>query len=227
MRVVLVCFFIALGVLFFSKNILAHEDLGMPQVTGPQVNEAVGEITPLRFAAGSNLAYLVRIKESITHFFKPSSAKKAEYDLRIAGKRLNEAYILTNEKKSSKAVGSSKSYKKLMDRMAHEFEKARSQNQDIAGLIGTTADVLKYHEVLLAKMYSISDEDENYYNAMADSIKSFKQTVIVINKIQPGLSDRFESVKNLKPKETEEPKESQSTPSVYFSPSPSPRKIIY
>lgn len=221
MRIVLVCFFIALGI-FFPKNVFAHEDLGMPEVTGPQVNEALEKITPLRFTAGSKLAYLVRIKESITHFFKPSSAKKAEYDLRLSGKRLNEAYILTNEKKISKATGSLKSYKKLMDRMAHEFEKARSQNQDIAGLVGTTADVLKYHEILLASIYASSPEDDVYYDAMVGAIESFKKSVLALNNIKPGISDRFDSVKNSQSKE--EVQEPEPSPQSTYS--ATPRTII-
>lgn len=194
----------------------------MPEVTGPQVNEALMRITPLRFAAGSKLSYLIRIKESITHFFQPSSAKKAEYDLRISGKRLNEAYALTNEKKVSKAKDSLRSYKKLVDRMANEFEKARSQNQDIAGLVGATADVLKYHEILLSKIYSTSVEDEAYFDAMEQAIESFKQAVLAINNIQPGISDRFESLKNSQRQETiEEPE-----PSVQSTYSATPKTII-
>ncbi len=192
-RIILVCCFFVLVFFAFSQKIFAHEDLSMPEVSDPQVNEALERTSALRFAPGSRLSKLIVVKESFTHFFKPSSAKKAEYDLRISGKRLKEAYILTNDAKINKATRSLNSYSKIVKRMTDELARARSQNQDITTLIGITADVLKYHEILLAKIYFISEEDNNHYIALVDAIESFKKAVTSIDLIQPGLADRFES----------------------------------
>src|SRR3990167_9060586 len=97
MRIVSACL-IALFFLAFFANV-SHAQLkdSFPQATDGEINEAVEKLAHVRILPSNPLHFFISLKENITRFFNASSVKRAEFDLTLSGKRLKEAYLLTEK----------------------------------------------------------------------------------------------------------------------------------
>jgi len=232
MRIVSVCLLIFLCFSFLTVNLVfADSQYRFPQVSEGQITEALQGTVPLRFLPSHPLYFLISAKEAINRFFQPSSAKKAEFDLVLTGKRLKETYLLLQKNDTKRAGKNLNRYGQRVNKMISQLEKARSQNQDVVTLASKIAEDLRYHEILF---YAIDQKrqnlgvdksfDQNFENAAS----AFTKAVMAIDNIKPGLKDRFQSVANVNPgtKEIEVP---IPTPTDIFESSPSvrPRRIIY
>src|SRR3989344_865601 len=202
-------------------SIRAHSDeVSTPKVTAGQVDEALLKTVPIRFLPSHPLYFLITVKESITRFFKPSAAERFEFDFILSGKRLKETHSLLNAKELDKAGDNLSRYTKRLRKMVEELEKARSQNQDIAGRLGRVSDGFKNHEILL--VYFLG-QDENLGQNLESAISEFKNAVSSIDKINPGLKDRYKLLdgfnveseeKIIMPSPTISPLSSEATPSL-------------
>lgn len=226
-------FSVLLCTLFFStlyaRTVLAQNEYHFEVPTGAQVSEAISKTAPLRFLPTNPFYFLIRIKEIATRFAKHSAAKRAQFDIIISGKRLKEAYLLINIGKIKAANESLLSYAETLDRMTHELEKARSQNQDIATIVGEAAGNLRLEETLLSSIYEsrkLQGESGNFDTSFAKAFNSFSTAVMNLDGIQPGIKDRFKSL-IVEEKQTGEVQEEHLPSPIISSPSASPRKIIY
>lgn len=216
--------------LFFSISfgtIFAQESTPSAKVTGGQIDEAIQKIVPIRFLPSHPLYFLITVKESITRFFKPSAAERFEFDFILSSKRLKETHSLLNEGKVNKAYANLSRYTKRLGKMVEELKKARSQNQDIAGRLGRVSDGFKNHEILLA---SFLKYDQELGQNLETAIESFKNAVGAVDKINPGIKDRYKLLDGFDLKSREEiimPSPTISPESSEATPSLRPRRIIY
>ena len=196
MKLISVCFGVLLLV-FASTNIgsvFGANDYQFPKATAGEINEAVEKLTPLRILPSNPLHFFISVKENITRFFNASSIKRAEFDLALSGKRLKEAYLLTEKNDVKNASKALYRYSRRLEKLREQMEKAKNQNQVVVELSEKIADSLAIHERFL---YAISQKSKDYQNSYSfdDNLKKseneFKETVFVIDKVKPGLKNRF------------------------------------
>ena len=191
-----VCFCVLLLV-FASTSIgfvFGANDYLFPKATAGEINEAVEKLTPLRILPSNPLHFFISVKENITRFFNASSVKRAEFDLTLSGKRLKEAYLLTEKNDVANASKALFKYSRRLEKLREQMEKAKIQNQVVLELSEKIADDMAMHERFL---YVISQKSESYQNSynFADNFQKaeneFKDTVLAIDNVKPGLKDRF------------------------------------
>ena len=138
--------------------------------------------------------FFISVKENITRFFNASAIKRAEFDLALSGKRLKEAYLLTEKNDVKNASKALFKYSRRLEKLTEQMEKAKIQNQVVVELSEKIADDMAMHERFL---YAISQKSESYQNSynFADNFQKaeneFMETVLVIDNVKPGLKDRF------------------------------------
>lgn len=208
----------------FVRLALAHEDYSFPDANGAKVTESL-EKNPIRFLPDKPYYFVITIKENLTRLSKPSAAKRAEFDLTLAGKRLREAYELLKKDDAKRSSSSLARYSSRLKKTVEQFEKARSQNQEVLTLSSKMADSLGTHEVILSAIFEnwLNKEDSASFDAnFSVAVKSFEGTVEAINNVQPGLKNRFESMDEAEVQPSPIP-----TPTPISTPSASPKRIIY
>lgn len=120
-------------------------------------------------------------------------------------------------------------YQKRLGIMIVQLKRARSQNQDITSQINKISDDLAYHETLLLAIIS---KEPNIGGSADSAINGFTNTLAEVDKINPGISDRYKTFRaqdvmesspsvDLEPSPTASPFPQVSTPSAR------PRRIIY
>lgn len=224
----LLIFIISVSIFALSLKPVLAEEFNLPEANEGQVSEAQNRLVPLRFLPGQTFYFLITIKEEIDRAFQPSSAKRAEFDFVLSGKRLKEAYLLLLKGDmigANKALGK---YAERTEKMINNLRRARSQNQNVNPVVLEIGEELKSHEVLLSainKQRRIVDAgliEDNFKK----SLGVFIDAVTAINEVKPGIRDRFKSATesaNLKEStETATPQDN-----VVNNKSYSPRRIIY
>lgn len=219
--------------LFFSfkTDAYAHTQYNFPDVTEGQINEALARLVPLRFLPDHPLYFLITTKEAVQRFFQPSAAARTQFDLVLAGKRIKEAYLAANTgdfKNSSRALGS---YQKRLEKLVWQFEKARSQNQEVVPLADRIAEGLKDHEIMLgatSEKWQGQEDAYDFDSNFADAVSGFSNAALAIDNVKPGLKNRFMIVREKESKNIILP---YVTPAGDFviesSPSVRPRRIIF
>ncbi len=213
--------------LFVSKSDIFAAEQKLQQVSEGQINEAVARTVPLRFLPTNPFYSLVTLKETLNRFFQPSSAKRAEFDEILSQKRLKEAYMLLKDGNTAEAGNSLVRYTGRLEEMDDNLDKARSQNQDVMVLVSEIANDFKDQEILLAAIANKEANNPGIQNELQRAIGAFDNSITVINKVSPGLKNRFkilppqEASQSVIPAPSEEPD--------YLPPSSTntPRKIIY
>ncbi len=207
----------------------------IPEASEGQINEAVQNIVPLRFLPGHPLYFLIVVKETFNSFFQPSSAKVAQFQAVLSGKRLKETYQLILEGDNSNAFNNLEKYQKTNIRVIDKLQKAIGQNQEVTPLAAEIAESLKSQEVLF---YAILNHDKELMNnndykiRFENGVESFISVAMTINSIKPGIKDRFKTViswegtnkellKEATGSATPEPRLFEATASVR------PKRIIY
>jgi len=226
MRIISACLSVIILLVFFSffSPIFSQEATPSVQVSSGEIDEALIKTVTIRFLPNHLLYILITIKENFTRLFQPSAVERADFDFILSGKRLKESYLLLNDN-SKQVRGNLARYNKRLEKMTDQIEKARSQNQDIAKLIGKISDEFRNHEILLVAIMA----DGRVKSESIASLKSFQKAVIAVDKLNPGVINRF---KILKIEELNLPKiEPSPSPfsSPYFNeatPSVKPRQII-
>lgn len=225
MKLLLACFSLFLAVfLVLTLSVNAQESTTSVIVGADKAQETVNKFVPIRFLPGDPFYFLITFKETVTRFLKPSAAERFEFDFVLSGKRLKETYLLIGEEKIQDTKKNLVRYKKRLADMLHQLEKARSQNQDISKQIGKVSDDFKNHEILLA---SFGDKDAHLAPELDDAINGFLAAVITVDKINPGIKDRYRLLNK-----TSQPQASPS-PSPLLNPfsestsSVKPKRIIY
>ena len=194
MRIVSACLTALFFLAFFANGSLAQAHSSFPQVTDGQINEAVEKLPHVRFLPSNPLHFFISVKENITRFFNASSIKRAEFDHALSGKRLKEAYLLTEKNDAKNASKALFKYSRRLEKLREQMEKAKIQNQVVLELSEKIADDMAMHERFL---YAISQKAEGYQNSynFADNFQKaeneFKDTVLAIDNVKPGLKDRF------------------------------------
>lgn len=220
----LLAFIFLAYVLAYFGPVFAHEDYSFPDASGAKVSESL-EKNPIRHLPDKPYYLLITIKENFTRLSKPSAAKKAEFDMTLAGKRLREAYELlakNDVKRSSKALTR---YSTRLNEAVEQFEKARSQNQEVLTLSSKMANSLGTHETILSVLsekWQYREDGAGFDGNFSSAFGGFATAVDAINNVQPGLKNRFISLD----KEETIPSPIPS-PTPVSTPSVSPRKIIY
>lgn len=214
-----------------ARPIAAGADYGFGEISGGQVNEAIEKSTPIRFLPSHPLYFLILVKENFTRFFQPAAAGRAEFDFVLSEKRLHEAYLLTvNEdiKNSSKAL---EKYSRRVNTTISQFEKARSQNQDVTAVVDRIIQDLQWEEILLVaieKESGLKKDGHNFESNLAAAIGKFKDLVMAIENVKPGVKNRFTYIKLTDEGIQQAPeKDAKSSPAVEATASFKPRKIIY
>lgn len=101
---------------------------------------------------------------------------------------------MTEENDAKAASKSLVKYSQRLQNLSQQLEKARSQNQDVLALSGKIADDLALQQRLLWAISQKYQQFQNSYN-FSDNLEGaeeeFKNTVLTINNVKPGLKDRF------------------------------------
>lgn len=211
------------------RNSFAHSEKKFPDVTGGQINEALLRVVPIRFLPSHPLYFIITTKELVNRIFQPSALKKAEFDFTLSGKRLKEAYLLLQKNDSNNASSTLQRYTEKNQDLVKQIEKARSQNQDATALAAKIGDGLQFHEILFAGIegkWEMMEDSSGFGQNLIKAVSSFSQTIDTIDKISPGLKNRFKSLKNLEIEKTQ-PLPSPSPTPFESTPSFKPRRIIY
>lgn len=226
MKKILACL-IFYFVLFANLQTVMASNLGLPDVSDGQIQEAEGKIVPVRFLPDEPLYFAILVKEFVNKIFQPSSAKRAEFDLVLSGKRLKEAYLLVLKGNMQGASGALDQYSKQIGKMTDNLQKARSQNQEVVPAVDGIAQNMQNHEILFS---AISEKTNGAKRAalepaFSNALKNFVKAVFVINTIKPGVKDRFKTAtasaqlkKAVQIEETDPP---------FLTPGEKPRRIIY
>ncbi|HSX19342.1 MAG TPA: hypothetical protein VLE91_04430 [Candidatus Saccharimonadales bacterium] len=224
MNKVLACIIAIVLVFLIPFKVLAT-DYNFPPTTDGQIADALSRIVPVRFLESNPLFFVISIKEDVTGFFKPSSAKKAEFEMIVCGKRIKEAYTLSQKSDVKNTSRALKLYSDRVDAMINQLKRARSQNQDTENLVGEMAENLRIHETLLAAINHENIGDAYDFSANFDAaVSAHTKAVFALNDIQPGIKDRFVLTKEASVSATPAP-----SPSPYLEATPSvkPKRIIY
>lgn len=195
MRLLLACS-ISFLLLFnlVTNNAFAHGQFSFPNVSEAQINEAQQRLVPLRFLPSHPLHFLILTKETLQRFLQPSAAARAGFDLVLSGKRIKEAYLLTQSGDFENTSQGLLRYSKRLDRLVFQFEKARSLGQEVVPLADRIAEGLKDHETMLAAINQKWQGQEDAYDFdinLALSVSAFAKTALAIDNVRPGLADRF------------------------------------
>lgn len=227
-----VCLFIIFVVLFsiISPGLAQTQKYSFPQASDGQINEAILKIVPVRWLPSHPLYFLISIKETVYRTFQPSSAKRADFDFVLAGKRLKEAYLLLDKEDIKNSGKSLFRYSSKLEDMNKQLTRARSQNQDVAAIVAEMAEGFKNQEVLL---YAISKKAQgsNLDQAINDAGASFVKSVFEINNVVPGVKDRFKTITDMEAVESSLSAVPTPSPMTKIfeqaSPSVRPKRIIY
>jgi|SRR3989344_6585298 len=198
MRLISVClmvFFLALTLNF--GVVLAHSDYQFPEANPGQVNEALGKIVPIRFLPSHPFYFLITTKEFFARVFRPTAEKKASFDFIVSGKRLKEAYLLLEKDDEKGTTRGLARYSRQLEKFAEQFEKTKSQNQDMTSLTMETAEGLKDHETLLIAILKKSQEDglsSGFDVSFDDAFSNFGRVVYLIDDVKPGVKDRYKTI---------------------------------
>lgn len=221
-------FIISISIFLSSHKPVSAEEFNLPESNEGQISEAQNKLVPLRFLPGQTFYILITIKEELDRAFQPSSAKRAEFDFVLSGKRLKEAYLLLLKGDSLKANRALLKYADRTTKMIDNLNRARSQNQNVNPVVLEIGEALKSHEVLLSainkqrKMIDANASESNFKKAL----EAFIDAVTAINEVKPGIRDRFKSATesaNFKEStETATPQDNIENMKNY-----SPRRIIY
>jgi hypothetical protein len=229
MKKVSVCL-IAIFLFFSYLHVVLASNLGLPDVSEGQVQEAEGKIVPVRFLPGEPLYFAILTKEFVNRIFQPSSAKRSQFDLVLSGKRLKEAYLLVLKGKTNEANDTLNRYSQQIGKMTDNLQKARSQNQEVGPIVDSMAQDMQNHEILFSAIYKKTKGTKNADNlqpALSNALKSFVKAVFVINTIKPGVKDRFKTATSSAQLKKEVPVDQSDTDTPLFSPQAKPRRIIY
>lgn len=204
-------------------------DYSFPKANEGQIVEAQNKIVPLRFLPSHPLYFLITIKEIFSRAFQPSSAKRAEFDFILAGKRLKESFLLLEKNEEGSAAKSLRKYKKSISNMSSNLNRARAQNQEVKPFVEFIADGLKNHEALF---YAISKKvetsgDDGLRTSFSQAIEGFVDVIDTLESVRPGLKNRFKTAS-----ESANVEGSEATAEADFvmpTPVPNykPRRIIY
>ncbi len=229
---ILVCL-ISFFLLFSSTVSSVHAAVDFPQATDGQVTEALARIVPIRIVPDNPLYFLITIKETLLRATQPSSAKRAEFDMILSGKRLKESYLLLTNKDVSGASLSLTRYSQRLAKMTDGLGRAKSQNQDVGNLIGEIADNLRNQEVLFFAIKARAeglgnggDFAKNYNSAAA----AFVDAINSLDNFRPGIRDRFKSATGSANSNRDKDliNSAPKTPGfIEASPEVKPNKIIY
>jgi len=194
MRIVLACLTALFFLAFFANIAFAQVPSSFPKATEGQISEAVEKLPHIRILPSNPLHFFIRVKEKVSQFFNASSVKRAEFDLVLSGKRLKEAYLFTEKNDVANASKSLFQYSRRLEKLTEQMEKAGSQNQDVLELSERIADDLSMHERLFYVLSQKSESYQNSYNFAGNFQKAeneFKETVLAIDNVKPGLKGRF------------------------------------
>lgn len=209
-----------------AKPILAATQPIFPEFSDGEIQGAVTKV-PIRFLPSSPMYFSIWVKENFTRFLKPSAVKRADFDIVLSQKRLEEAYKLLEAGDIKNASSALLRYQSRTDTMLNQISKARSQNQDVETITSHILDGLQQEELLLygisKKVNGVGDSynvQENYVRA----VTSFILTVDSMNKVKPGIINRYKSATTSAQKANPTP-----TPESFPTSSSSavPVKIIY
>jgi len=223
MKLFLACLIIILMVIFGSTGSLAaSESSPSAFVTDSQLDETLLHTVPLRFLPGEPFYFLITIKESFSRFFKPSAARRAEFDFILSEKRLKESYLLLKSGNNKKAESNLIRYKRRLAEMSFQIDKARSQNQDIAEQIAFIGDGFRKQEILLISI----NQEFIFDGKLESSIEAFSDAVDTIDILLPGLRNRFQLIKNRNISTEADQEEGDDLFLIEATPSANPRRII-
>lgn len=196
----------------------------LEKVSEGKVDEALMNTAHVRFLPPNPIYYTIRIKEKFNRFFTASAVKRAEFDFMISGKRLKEAYLLIEQGKLNHVRGVLFDYYSSTDKSALQLVKAKTQNQEIIPAVDMIIDRLEYHETLLIYLKTTNDTNQEVEIA----IGSFESYVNQLEKIKPGIRQRFKLLKvQNKPVLQFEALPSPKAGSVEATSTSQPRRIIY
>lgn len=228
MRLLSVCLILILLHIWPLTNVFGHgQQFSFPEASEAQIQEAEQRLVPLRFLPSHPLHFLILTKETLQRFLQPSAAARAGFDLVLSGKRIKEAHLLTQSGNFENASRGLFNYSKRLDNLVFQFEKARSQNQEVVPLADRIAEGLKDHETLLAAINQKWRGQEDAYDFdsnLAGAVLEFSKVARSIDNVRPGLKDRFMLVD----RETDDVILPYVSPPVLeASPSGKPRRIIF
>lgn len=228
MRIVLACLIVVLLLFWAPTKIGAHTSYNFPQASEGQINEALARVVPVRFLISSPLYLLISIKETVNRFFQPSAVAKAEFDMILAGKKLKEVFLLLERSDIKNAGRTLALYSLRVDKMTGQFERARSQNQEVSSLVDLMAENLRVHETIFSAIDKRWQQMEDTYDfdfLFSEAVSSHARAVLAIDNVKPGLADRFTTDDNGTTQEAN-PTPSPLPSSQEATPTAKPKRII-
>ena len=199
MRIISAClmaFFLVLSLNF--GQVLAHSFYSFPEVSQGQVNEALQRIVPVRFLPSHPLYFLIITKEFFARLARPSAEKKASFDFVVAGKKLKETHMELEKNDLKNTRLGLLRYSRQLEKFADQFEKTKSQNQDMTSLALEVAEGLKDQETLIISIFNKYREKEkfdiDFDISFDDAFSNFGRSVFLVDNIKPGLKDRYKSI---------------------------------
>src|SRR3989344_4402203 len=215
MRVISVCLIVVSLLLASILPVFAQGKYQFSKVNRSLVEEALQKIVPVRFLPGNPLYFLISAKEAFSRFFQPSAKERAQFDFVLSGKRLKETCMILKKGDLNGASNNLEKYAYRNKKTVEQIEKARAQNQAIEPAVATMTDFLRFHENLLAAIGQMRPDpisDYGFDNNYKSAVDSFRQLVLKIDNIQPGVKNRFEITKD---------DEASSSPKI-VEPTPTP-----
>ena len=192
---VVISILLLFGVVF---NSFAQSSYNFKDISQGEIDGALLAITPVRFLISNPFFIFITFKENVNLFFQPSALKKSEFNMIIAGKRVKEAYLLSQESDFDNSARTLKLYSDRLGKMTSQLEKARSQNQDISKTIGVFANNLGDQEILLAAILQMSKDKNNDFSTSTNfslAVTKYIEAVWILNNISPGIKDRYSLTK--------------------------------
>jgi len=188
LTIVILIFLLVLAQFFPTKVYATHPP------TEVEVAEALGQLTQVRFTPNEPLYPLISLKENVKRFFKPNAVTKAEFDLVLAGKRIKEAYLLTQKGKPQNCQATLEAYLEKLNQVREGFKKAKAQGQDVIEIVRLAQNNLPKQQALaLALIYNFGDDAKNQFEDEVEKIEeSLLETAKVFAQDQPDILIPFQ-----------------------------------
>lgn len=230
MRLLFACLVFALPFFTLNPSVFAHSDHDLGQVSGGQINEALGKTTPIRFLPSSPFYIFIIAKENFSRFFQPAAKDRAQFDEILAEKRIKEVYLLLKNKNLEKSSKILDKYSVRLEKTIVQINKARSQSQDVARVLDRISEGIIWQEILLASIQQEGKGNESFKESYNNALSKFEWYVDEIDKLKPGLKGRLNYIifeDELDNKEFEIESSSSGSAAPIVTPRANPHKIIY
>ena len=185
---IFLAFFLSSTLASAQTRLPAGQDL--PKVENYEIEETLVRLSPIRFLPDHPLYFLLALKEKVDHFTKPDKTAKALFDAHLSGKKIKEAYLLSQKNKFGDAQKSLKNYQKVGQRLRDELTQAASQGLPVFEIESLLADNLVRHLKIIIVLVPKSP-DQDFKQELSKSLESAVEIGKLLEKHLPDAKERI------------------------------------